>query len=61
MLFLTRTAGEPRKECVVLNAGTPDEVRLVIRSAAGKRVKVGVDAPSHVTVHREEVLHGKAR
>lgn len=56
MLFLTRTAGKPLKECIVLNPGTPDEVRIVVRAAKGNQVKIGIDAPSHTKAVREELI-----
>lgn len=47
MLVLTRRVGE---EIVI--GGT---VRVRIVAVQNQRVKVGITAPSHVTVHREEV------
>lgn len=47
MLVLTRRVGE---EIVI-----GDMVRVRIVAVQNQRVKVGITAPSHVTVHREEV------
>ena len=47
MLVLTRRVGE---EIVI-----GDMVRVRIVAVQNQRVKVGIKAPSHVTVHREEV------
>lgn len=47
MLVLTRRVGE---EIVI-----GDMVRVRIVALQNQRVKVGITAPSHVTVHREEV------
>ena len=47
MLVLTRRAGE---EIVI-----GDMVRVRIVAVQNQRVKVGIKAPSHVIVHRQEV------
>ena len=47
MLVLTRLVGE---EIVI-----GDNVRVRIVAVQNQRVRVGITAPSHVTVHREEV------
>jgi carbon storage regulator len=47
MLVLTRRVGE---EIVI-----GDMVRVRIVAVGNQRVKVGITAPSQVTVHREEV------
>ena len=47
MLVLTRRSGE----CVRIGA----EVRIVVLSASGQQVRLGIEAPAHVPVHREEV------
>lgn len=47
MLVLTRRTGES------LRIGT--EVRVVVLSSSGNQVRLGVEAPSPVPVHREEV------
>lgn len=47
MLILTRRIGE------VLRIG--DEVSVVVMGVNGNQVKLGVDAPKHIAVHREEI------
>ena len=47
MLVLTRRVGEE----IVMG----DTVRVTIVSVQGRRVKMGITAPKHVTVDREEV------
>ena len=47
MLVLTRKLGES------ITIG--DEVKVTIIEVKGKQVKLGVEAPQHTTVHREEI------
>ena len=47
MLILTRRVGE------TLMIG--DEVKLTVLGVKGNQVRIGVDAPRDVTVHREEI------
>ncbi len=47
MLVLTRRAGE----CVRIGS----DVRITVLSGAGGQIRIGIDAPSHIAVHREEV------
>lgn len=47
MLVLTRKIGES------IQIG--DDIRLTVLSVHGQNVKVGVNAPKNVTVHREEI------
>ncbi|OPY92621.1 MAG: hypothetical protein A4E73_00940 [Syntrophaceae bacterium PtaU1.Bin231] len=47
MLILTRKLGEK------IQIG--DDIRISFLEVRGKQVKVGVEAPGSVTVHREEV------
>ena len=47
MLILTRRVGE------VLMIG--DEVTVTVLGVKGNQVRIGVDAPKHVAVHREEI------
>jgi carbon storage regulator len=48
MLILTRRVGE------TLVIG--DEVTVTVLSVKGNQVRVGVNAPKHVSVHREEIF-----
>ncbi|MBI4098699.1 MAG: carbon storage regulator CsrA [Candidatus Magasanikbacteria bacterium] len=47
MLTLTRKSGE----CIRIG----DDVRIVVREVRGRQVRIGVEAPGNVPVHREEV------
>jgi len=48
MLVLSRRSGES------LRIG--GEVRLTVLGVSGGQVRIGISAPAHVAVHREEVL-----
>lgn len=47
MLILTRRIGES------LRIG--DDVSLMVLGVQGNQVRIGVDAPKHISVHREEI------
>ncbi|RMD70385.1 MAG: carbon storage regulator [Gammaproteobacteria bacterium] len=47
MLILTRRVGES------LMIG--DDVSVTVLGVKGNQVRIGVDAPRHVSVHREEI------
>lgn len=47
MLILTRRLGES------INIG--DNIKISILGVSGRQVRIGIDAPSDVVVHREEV------
>lgn len=49
MLILTRRIGE------VLRIG--DDVSITILGVKGNQVRIGIDAPKDVAVHREEIYH----
>lgn len=49
MLILTRKVGES------LLIG--DDIEVTVLNVRGNQVKIGVKAPSEVTVHREEIYH----
>ena len=48
MLVLTRKSGE------VITIG--DDVRVTVIGIEGSQVKIGIDAPKQVKVHRAEIL-----
>ncbi len=48
MLILTRRVGE------TLVIG--DEVQVTVLGVRGNQVRIGVNAPKHVSVHREEIF-----
>lgn len=47
MLLLTRRAGE------TLNIG--DEITVTVLSVQGNQIRIGINAPKDVDVHREEI------
>jgi carbon storage regulator len=47
MLILTRKSGQ--------SVHIGDEIKITIIEVKGNQVRIGVDAPRHVTVHREEI------
>lgn len=49
MLILTRKVGES------LMIG--DDVSIIVLGVKGNQVRIGVDAPKSVTVHREEIYN----
>ncbi len=52
MLVLSRRVGES----VVIGEGTPDAVTVTVLEVRGDVVRVGIDAPRSVAVHRAELL-----
>lgn len=49
MLIITRRVGEE----IVLEG----EIRIVVKEIKGKQVRIGIDAPPAVAVHRGEIYH----
>ena len=47
MLILTRKLGES------ITIG--DDIKITFLEIKGKQIKIGIEAPSHVAVHREEI------
>ncbi len=47
MLILTRHIGEK------LNVG--DEIQIIVLGTKGNQVRIGINAPKEVSVHREEI------
>ena len=47
MLILTRKLGE------TIRIG--DNIKITVSDIKGKQIRIGIDAPQDVTVHREEV------
>lgn len=50
MLVLTRAIGEK----LIINNG---EIKLNVLEVKGNQVRIGIDAPKHVTIHREEIYN----
>lgn len=49
MLILTRRVGET----VIINKN----IRVTVLSAKGNQLRLGIDAPSDVEIHREEIFN----
>lgn len=49
MLVLTRTVGER----LIINNG---EIKLSVLEVKGSQVRIGIDAPKNVAIHREEIF-----
>ncbi len=47
MLILTRKVGEKLK--------IGEEIDVVILGVKGNQVRIGIQAPNHISVHREEI------
>lgn len=53
MLVLTRREGE----ALVIDG----DIKVTILSVKGSQVRIGIEAPQAVPIHREELLEGKKR
>lgn len=51
MLVLSRH----RDESIVINGGTADEIVITVVDIRGDKVRLGIDAPIEIPVHRREV------
>lgn len=49
MLVLTRSVGER----LFIQDG---EIKIQVLEVKGNQVRIGIDAPKHITIHREEVF-----
>lgn len=49
MLVLSRKPGE--------SVTIGDEVRITVLSISGKQVRIGIEAPAEIAVHREEIYN----
>ncbi|HVO65637.1 MAG TPA: carbon storage regulator CsrA [Syntrophales bacterium] len=47
MLILTRKLGE----AITIS----DDIKITVLETKGKQVKLGIEAPAHITVHRAEI------
>ena len=52
MLILTRRVGETLK----IDLGT-EVISVTVLSVKGNQVRVGIEAPKHIDVHREEIYN----
>ncbi len=50
MLVLTRSVGER----LIINDG---EIKLNVLEVKGNQVRLGIEAPKHISVHREEIYN----
>ena len=50
MLVLTRSVGER----LVIKDG---EIRLIVLEVKGNQVRLGIEAPKHISIHREEIYN----
>jgi len=49
MLVLTRKSGESVK--------IGDEIRIIVMEVKGRQVRIGVEAPTSISIHREEIYN----
>tara|TARA_Y100000034_G_scaffold111903_1_gene145426 strand:+ start:217 stop:402 length:186 start_codon:yes stop_codon:yes gene_type:complete len=55
MLVLTRTIGKK----IIVQTGS-EEIEVAVLGVNGNQVRLGVQAPSHVAIDREEIAQRKA-
>lgn len=51
MLVLTRRVGER----LVIDLGTGSPIAVTVLGMKDNKVRLGIDAPAHIPVHREEI------
>lgn len=51
MLVLSRH----RDESIIINGGTEHEIRITVVDIRYDKVRIGIDAPRDMPVHREEI------
>lgn len=56
MLVLTRTPGEK----IIIGSGE-DAIEVSVEDIRGGKVRLGIKAPEHVPVHRQEVFEAIAK
>ncbi|MBW5802421.1 carbon storage regulator CsrA [Coxiella endosymbiont of Ornithodoros amblus] len=49
MLVLTRTNSQ------AIKIGNEGEITVTVLEVRGNQVRIGIDAPKHIAVHREEI------
>ncbi len=49
MLILTRN----KSQTIVID----DNIKITILGVSGMQVRIGIEAPDHITVHRQEIWH----
>jgi carbon storage regulator len=49
MLILTRKLGES------ITIG--DNIKITFLETKGKQIRIGIEAPPHIAIHREEIYH----
>jgi carbon storage regulator len=50
MLVLTRSVGER----LIIKDG---EIKIDVLEVKGNQVRIGIDAPKHISIHREEIYN----
>lgn len=53
MLVLSRK----KNETIILNAGEPNEVRILCVDVGGGKTRIGIEAPKEFTIVRGELEH----